>query len=343
VWYLQRVSGVRFPNETKPPERGTWRPSRRLVLVAKFLVTGMCLWYLARRIDLGEVIHAAGNLDLGWAMLAVVALMIQTPLVSLRWSKIVDALGHGSEPVRRLPILAISAIVTFFAQVMPNVASESVRVWMLAGLGVGWQRALASILIDRGIGIGALLAVALMTLLPSSGLAASAGIRVPLAESLAGVLGAGIAGLVLTPYLGAILERWRYTSWVGKLARAAHDVLLKTTAGASITGLAVGVQLLAIASIWLLGRSLGLALTIGDAGVLYTVIFGSILLPISIGGWGVRELAVTAVLSTVGIPVEQSLLFSASFGLALVAAGLPGAVVWAYYVPPRLEHAAKQE
>jgi hypothetical protein len=176
--------------------------------------------------------------------------------------------------------------------------------------------------------------------MPSSGRATSAGIRLSLIESLTALLLAGIFVLVFAPYLSAILERWRYTVWLGKLARAAHDVLFKTKAGTSIAGLAVAVQLLAIVSIWLLGRSLRLSMTLGDAGVLFTVIFGAILLPISISGWGVRELAVTTVLGTAGIPVEQSLLFSISFGLALFIAGLPGAMLLSFYDPRRPEPVA---
>jgi hypothetical protein len=84
-----------------------------------------------------------------------------------------------------------------------------------------------------------------------------------------------------------------------------------------------------------LGFALDLRLPLADAAVLFTILLGAALVPVSIGGWGVRELAVTAVLRGSDMPFEKSLLFSISFGLIVLAAALPGAAVWAVYSPKR--------
>ena len=279
------LSASRMTNEV---ERRNLRTSRSgwLVLMGKVVVTAACLLYLARHIDFANIVRAARSMDLGWAVLAAMALQLQLPLVALRWSKIVDALRPDGGHVGRLTMLGMSAIVTFFGQVMPNVASEGIRVWMLTRRGVALQAALMSVIIDRAIGVGSLMIVALATVLPVSGLAASAGIRGPFIEGLSVILAAGLAGLLLAPYLGVVLQRWRYTAWVGALLRGIHNVLLKNPASASIVGMSVVIQLIAIASIWLLGRSIGLPLTIGNSGVMFTVIFAMALLPISsaVGG-----------------------------------------------------------
>ena len=52
------------------------------------------------------------------------------------------------------------------------------------------------------------------------------------------------------------------------------------------------------------------------------------LLPISIGGWGVREGAIVVAFSLVGIGAAQSLAVSFAFGAAIIVASLPGAIVW---------------
>src|SRR5262249_56211239 len=86
-------------------------------------------------------------------------------------------------------------------------------------------------------------------------------------------------------------------------------------------------------------RGFGLYLPVApaDAAVLFTVILGAALVPVSIGGWGVRELALTALLERYNIPFEKSLVFSVSFGLVVLVAALPGAIVWAFYSPQRLQ------
>jgi Lysylphosphatidylglycerol synthase TM region len=65
--------------------------------------------------------------------------------------------------------------------------------------------------------------------------------------------------------------------------------------------------------------------------VLWTVMIGVVLIPISIGGWGLREVAVISVLATYGVAPERALLFSVCFGLALALGSLPGALAWLLY------------
>jgi glycosyltransferase 2 family protein len=55
---------------------------------------------------------------------------------------------------------------------------------------------------------------------------------------------------------------------------------------------------------------------------------GIVLVPISVGGWGLRELAVVSLLGAHGLAPEPALLFSVCFGLVCVLGALPGAVVW---------------
>jgi hypothetical protein len=66
--------------------------------------------------------------------------------------------------------IAVSAISVFFAQVLPSVAGEGVRAWLLVRLGCDWRSAVTSVVIDRGVGVGLLIAIgfAILLLLPSS-------------------------------------------------------------------------------------------------------------------------------------------------------------------------------
>jgi hypothetical protein len=83
--------------------------------------------------------------------------------------------------------------------------------------------------------------------------------------------------------------------------------------------------------IWLLGQAQGLSVSAFDAAVLFVVMVGIALVPISIGGWGLREIPVVAVMGDYGLAPERALLFSVCFGLVLVAGALPGALVWLFY------------
>jgi len=102
-----------------------------------------------------------------------------------------------------------------------------------------------------------------------------------------------------------------------------------------ILGLACLIHLLTIVSVWSIGRAQGLSLSAFDCALLFTVMLGVVLVPISVGGWGLRELAVVSLLAAHGLAPERALIFSVCFGLVVLISTLPGAVVWLVYPLPR--------
>jgi hypothetical protein len=76
-------------------------------------------------------------------------------------------------------------------------------------------------------------------------------------------------------------------------------------------------------------------LSLLDAAALFVTMAGIAIVPITVGGWGLRELAVTALLQSHGVPLDRALFFSVSFGLVVLLASSVGAVVWAFYSPQR--------
>ena len=108
----------------------TTRPSRggatkKLAIVGvKLLVTAACFWYLSRQVDTGQVLSAVRGLDFRWAAFATAVVMLQIPLVELRWCNIVDELAARSKRITPTIMVAVTAIGMFFAQVLPSVAGE---------------------------------------------------------------------------------------------------------------------------------------------------------------------------------------------------------------------------
>jgi hypothetical protein len=193
-----------------------------------------------------------------------------------------------------------------------------------------WRKAVMSVVIDRGITVVLLIALGFAILLLPSGLTALGGYRGVVLVSYGGLLLAGAFGLLLAPRIAPLLARWRYSGWLGALALDSRDVLLGPK-GPRILGIGCLIHVLTIAVIWSIGRAQGLVLPVTDAAVLFAVILGVTLVPISIGGWGLRELAVISLLGNHGIAPERALLFSVCFGFVLAISSLPGAVAWLFY------------
>jgi glycosyltransferase 2 family protein len=317
----------------------TPRPSRRggvekaAIVAAKLLVTGACFWYLSQQIDWHQVSSAILLLDFRWAAVAIFLVMLEIPLAGLRWYSIVDALVARDQQMTRTAVTAATSVGLFFAQILPNVAGEGIRAWLLVRLGSNWRTAVTSVVIDRGVGVGLLIVLGFVVLLLPSGLTALSGYRDVVLIVYGALILVGALGLSLAPKIASPLARWRYSRWFATLAADVHRVLLGSK-GPVVLSIGCLIEAFSIVVVWSLGRAQGLALPLPDAMVLFVVMIGVVAVPISIGGWGVRELAVVSLLGAHGVAPEKALLFSVCFGLALAVGFLPGALAWLFFPFP---------
>ena len=76
--------GVASDLETTSRRRGGGI-EKLAVFAAKLLVTGGCFWYVSRQIDLQQVLSAVPLLYFLWAAFAVLVVVLQIPLLCVRW------------------------------------------------------------------------------------------------------------------------------------------------------------------------------------------------------------------------------------------------------------------
>jgi hypothetical protein len=326
---------MNLPMRGKPAAdiRQTFRGKSAIVVTLKFAITLGCFWYVTRNIDFQEIGPLIRKLDFVWAGCALLALTLQIPLVALRWGGVVDALGDRGQVTPRLAMTAVTAIGTFFGQILPNPGGDAVRTWMLVRLGHRWTRAVNSILIDRAIGLLVLLVIVFVTLMFQPDFESIFGNRLLLMAIIAIVLAVGLVSISIVPDIAPTFEQWRLTKPVAYVARGAYKVFRRSDAILPILGAATAIHFMTILAIMVLAGAQGHVLSFGDASVLFAMIVLLSFLPISISGWGVREVAVTAFLQSYGMSQAQGLFFSVCFGIFLIAASLPGAIVYAAYSP----------
>ncbi|HEX5324838.1 MAG TPA: lysylphosphatidylglycerol synthase transmembrane domain-containing protein, partial [Capsulimonadaceae bacterium] len=271
-----------------------------LVLGAKVAMTCACFWYLFRQINIDDLLREAGDLKARWFVLAIILVMLQIPLVGLRWAKITAAL----EPMRPRPplgaMVAITFIANFFNQILPNVMSDALRIWMLTQIRSGWRTGLAGVMIDRGVGIGVLLAIGFVTLLNASAFTTLGGYRHTALAIFGALLLCGTAALVCAPLYAPMLAPWRATKWIGELGLVSRQVLIQSPAAISIVGIAFVVHFLGIVCIWSVGQAFSMSLGVVGAAALFTLMVAIAIIPVSVSGWGLREVAVTAFLNAHG-------------------------------------------
>jgi uncharacterized membrane protein YbhN (UPF0104 family) len=323
----------RMHSEKPSLNAGTALPVRSLTkgqgaaFALKIVITLACFWYLLGHIDTAELRRTLPGIDMRWTILAIALLVSQTPLVGLRWLQIAKILAMHGRQLTWVWMSVAAGIAQFFGQILPVVAGDGVRVWFLGRFSNNWRDATLSVVIDRCVGIGILLAFTLGILLLPSSFGAFDQDRGKVVIALAIMLIVGVTCLVLSAWLAPKLTRWRYGRWIERFFSGARAAVFGSRS-AVILGVGCTIHALTIAAVWSLGQAQGLPLSPADAAVLFAVMIGVTLVPFTVGGWGLRELAMVSLFGNHGLTPERALVFSMYFGLTSIAAALPGALAW---------------
>jgi uncharacterized membrane protein YbhN (UPF0104 family) len=216
----------------------------------------------------------------------------------------------------------------FFQQVVPaGVGGDVSRGVRAYDSGVSPQWAFVGVAIDRAAG---LLFVAL-TLILAAAIAQSAIVGTRLFNAF--LLGSGgiVAGAAFAALMGAV----RLPGWLEEraaplvaLLRAYWQCIRSRRFLSLVLVCLAGSNCAYIASFFYCARALGLHVGAWDAGI---VIQGMVLvsvLPISVGGWGLRESAAVLLFAPLGMDAAHAMAVSVLFGLVLTLLGGIGAIIW---------------
>ncbi|MCP3388906.1 flippase-like domain-containing protein [Bradyrhizobium sp. CCGB12] len=298
------------------------RPAKALATLAKFAVSIGILVLLLRSQDLSSLKADLLAVKLNMLALAVLLLFAQTFILCHRWILILRAM---SVPLGWLAGWRILIISTFFNQVLPA-GGDAVRIWMLRRNGVQWSQTIGSIVADRFLALlalGAVILAGMPFLLPR--------IRDnSLVFAIVIVLVFACFGLVAL----VTLERWpsrmiaALPARVVEFAMLVRAPLLAAEGRGMLIAAAIVINLIMVTACYVLAIGLDAPLSPLDAFVLVPLVILSSAVPISIGGWGVREGAMVAALGLVGIASDKALAISVLLGLSGLIVGLFGGLVW---------------
>lgn len=300
-------------------------PAFRLLLSGgRFAVTAGLLAVLAARVDLRQLGQVAAQGSPGAFLGAVAALAAATPFNALRWHAILET----DRSPGRVTLLKILWLGLFFNQVLPSgVGGDAMRAWRCHKLGIGLGAAVRSILLDRACGYAVLVAIYAAGL-PALLRAVGDPLQQRTLVAVLAAAAAGLAALFFLDRLPARLVRHRAVAPFAELSRDARRVLLDAPRFLLLMLLAsIGIGLTILAC-ELAGASVGVRLGFGEWLIIVPPVSLIQLLPVSLAGWGVREVALVVILAAFGIPAEPALAASLAIGLCQIVVGLPGGLVW---------------
>ena len=296
---------------------------RWLVVLVKVIVSVALLAILLWHIGTKELLARLGSTSFLAVAATIVVFAANTALVVPRWAEVLRTLG-APLPTRLLWRSALAGF--FFNQVLPTAVGGDVwRGWQAHRLGAPLRTAAHSVIVDRAFGVLAL-CLMLAALLPFAGdLSRQPAAQALLYGALAAVLAAVTVALLL-PFAPLLPLRMVASAQaaLGDLANAFAKVLLTPPRNLLVIAYSViGLTLPVIGTV-ILARSIGIELPLIDVAV---VALGSMLLatvPLSLGGWGIREGTMVVLFGAYGVPADAAFGVSVLFGATLTVASLPG-------------------
>jgi hypothetical protein len=224
--------------------------------------------------------------------------------------------------------IRIALISMFFNQVLPaTISGDIVRTYLASREGVDIHRAIVGVIIDRIIGSIALVGLVVATLPAFHAIVSDSTLRSSL-TTLA-LVGAFASALLLLAggRVAQLLKRLRVTRPLGVLTEDLRRLLSRPGALA-IAALSIAIHLASVGIVILLAAAMEIQLDPLAALVLVLPVILVIMIPVSIAGWGVRESALIIALAQAGVTAPDALAISIAFGLACLAASLPGGMLW---------------
>jgi glycosyltransferase 2 family protein len=288
--------------------------------------------YLLWKSDPRAVLAATRDADWRPIALAVLLVFVDRALMAYRWVMLLCIV----DPRQRPPLGAIMRIFfvsTFVGTFLPaSVGGDAVRAYSVTRLKVGGGDAVASVLMDRMLGVASILLMALAGLTLARDLAGNWTIVTALAISA--VACAVTLALVFSDRAAATATR--ATTVMPEALRQPIERVLASIRRyaafhrqlAAVLLCSVAVQVLRIVQAYYLGRGLGIAAPPVVYFAFVPLILLVMLLPITINGIGTSQAAFVWFFDRAGVPAGSAFALSVLFVSLGIVGNLPGAVLY---------------
>lgn len=307
---------------------------RRLVLRAAVSLTLMVV--LAIVLDTREVLARLSELRAGWIGAALAISVLQVVASAWRW-RFTAARLEIPFPLRTA--VAEYYLAIFLNQVLPGgVLGDVSRAWRRARAkgpdddGAGPLRSVHAVILERTSGQAVMATLAAVSaavilsprtaatrdLLPTNPLS---GVRMPVSVVVV-VAGILLGASILRLLVRRIMRLPALSSFLADAKRALLGSALPVQAAASL--LIVGSY---IAVFVMVARAVGVTTPAGVLAPLVPPILVTMLVPVSIAGWGVRESAAAVLWGAVGLTAADGVAISVAYGLLVLVSSLPGALL----------------
>jgi uncharacterized membrane protein YbhN (UPF0104 family) len=293
----------------------------------RLLITVAILGYLALHIDMTAAARAVLRVSLPHLAAVLVLVAVDRAVMILRWVLLLRASAVRIATSRAASIFLISSFVGSFLPA--GVGGDVARAYGLSRGNASGSEALASVAVDRLLGILSLLVMGAVGLLLWN---AGEGTDWRVAVAAFSLFGLCVAAFWADLIARLLVPRSWHGSAIGRRLLDVGDAVARYRGRGAVLsqvmGLSLVVQLLRITQAYLLGAGLGITVPFRYYLLFMPVGLLMLLLPISISGFGLPQGAIVWLLRPMQVADEQSFALSTLIVLTGLAGNLPGLFLW---------------
>jgi uncharacterized membrane protein YbhN (UPF0104 family) len=318
------------PDLAPPPPDPAAAPKRPLIapwlsMTLRILLVVALLAWIFQKVDFVEFAHTLRHADARFLALAALAIVASQFTAAWRWFRLLQAAGSTWTWPQSLAVYGAGLFLGLF--IPTGVGGDVYRVARVRSSGAGLARGTATILLERAIGLLALLllGIGFVAANPATrpwaalfGLGALAGLCGLAALWIPGGVD-WVAGLLEKLPVHGLGHRFRKAFPADAMSRL-HDAIPGTV------GLSLANHSWLLLVNVLLARGLGLGLTWTTVCAVVPLVLLAAQVPITPGGAGIREAAYVYFFGRVGIQEGPALALALSWFVLLVMVSLLGAL-----------------
>ena len=292
-----------------------------LKFLLRLAATALILTLILRSINLSQVLNVLKQTRLDYLVAALLLQFSSTAVSAYRWQLIMQNLQFG----QNFAFYWRSYFKgMFFNQGLPtSIGGDAVRMLDVAKLGFRKRDALYGVMVDRIIGLGALLSLTLLAYLLSPNM-----LPKPVHRPILMIISLGAAGFfgIYIIHYFTWLNRFPKLTVINTIAQRLHQALSFRRILLVVASLLI--PFLALLGFFATGWALGLEYSLMTYFALVPPALLLTVVPISVAGWGVREGALVSLFSLIGADKTAVLMMSLLYGITLIIVSLPGLITY---------------
>jgi hypothetical protein len=307
---------------------------KTLLLVFRILISIGLIGWILLKVDRRELAESLKNIDLWYLAAAFLAYLIVNAFCNWRWQILLAARGIRAG-YWRLFRYFLNGL--FFGNFLPTtVGGDLARAYLVVDDCNKKSEALASVLVDRFIGLFGVIITGIVGLI----LVAKTGQEVGLLKGM--VVGIAAALLFVILFLNkSLVKKFRWILKLPLIEKAEHHLIdfyhslyayrthKKEVLWAFILSLLV--QLFVVFTAYFIALSLNITISIIPF-FLYMPVIGAVsMIPLSVNGWGLQEGAFIVFFGRAGLSHPQALSLGFVYHLVSVGISLLGGLLWLIY------------